>query len=95
MDGRELEAVQPGPGRVPEDQHDHRHAAAERHGAQSLGTHAIATPERLADLARLVATGEVELPIARTYPLERVQDAYRALADRHTHGKIVLCVATG
>lgn len=31
-----------------------------------------------------------EIPIARVYPLEEVRDAYRELARRHTHGKIVL-----
>jgi NADPH:quinone reductase-like Zn-dependent oxidoreductase len=66
-------------------------AAAERHGAQTLGTHAIATAGRLAELAKLVADGEIEVPIARTYPLEQVRDAYRELGERHTHGKIVLC----
>jgi hypothetical protein len=30
------------------------------------------------------------LPIARTYPLAQVQDAYRELEKRHTLGKIVL-----
>ena len=27
---------------------------------------------------------------ARTYPLEQVRDAFRELAARHSHGKIVL-----
>ena len=31
--------------------------------------------------------GELELPIAATFPLDRVQDAYRPLADGHVLGK--------
>lgn len=64
--------------------------AAQRHGVQTQGTHAIATVELLAELAQLVAQGEVEVPIARTFPLDQVRDAYRELAQRHTRGKVVL-----
>jgi NADPH:quinone reductase len=42
---------------------------------------------RLADLA---ATGKLDVPIAATYPLERVQDAFAELEQGHTRGKIVL-----
>jgi len=44
----------------------------------------------LAELAGLIAEGRLEIPIARTYPLAEVRDAYRELAARHSHGKIVL-----
>lgn len=64
--------------------------AARRVGASTQGTHAIATAERLAELAGFVADGSLEVPIARTYPLEQVREAFGELADRHTHGKIVL-----
>jgi NADPH:quinone reductase-like Zn-dependent oxidoreductase len=64
--------------------------AVQRLGVQAQGTHASATPERLAELAQLVADGELEVPIARVFPLDQVRDAFRELADRHTHGKIVL-----
>jgi NADPH:quinone reductase-like Zn-dependent oxidoreductase len=64
--------------------------AAERHGVRRRGTHAIATAPLLAELAQLVADGEVEVPIARTFALDQVRDAYRELAQRHTRGKIVL-----
>jgi NADPH:quinone reductase-like Zn-dependent oxidoreductase len=64
--------------------------AVERLGVHGQGTHAIASAARLAQLAGLVADGSLELPIARTFPLEQVRDAYRELAARHTHGKIVL-----
>ncbi len=64
--------------------------AVERFGVKAEGTHSIATAERLAGLAGLVAEGRLEVPIARTYPLEQVRDAFRELERRHTHGKIVL-----
>jgi NADPH:quinone reductase-like Zn-dependent oxidoreductase len=64
--------------------------AVGRFGVKSEGTHSNATAERLAHLAALVAEGELEIPIARTFKLDQVRDAYRELADRHTHGKIVL-----
>lgn len=67
--------------------------AAQRFGTRAEGTHAIATAGRLAELAELAASGELEVPIARTYPLEQVRAAYKELARRHTHGKIVLTVA--
>ena len=64
--------------------------AGERLGVQMQGTHAIATAPLLAELAAMVADGSLEIPIARTYPLDRVRDAFQELAERHTHGKIVL-----
>jgi NADPH:quinone reductase len=41
-------------------------------------------------VAALVASGTIEIPIAATYPLERVADAFEELERRHTRGKIVL-----
>jgi NADPH:quinone reductase-like Zn-dependent oxidoreductase len=63
---------------------------AQRLGAHAEGTHAIAGAPLLAELAGLVAEGRLEIPIAKTYPLEQVRAAFTELADRHTHGKIVL-----
>ncbi|MEU3459573.1 NADP-dependent oxidoreductase [Streptomyces sp. NPDC006733] len=64
--------------------------AAAKVGARTYGEGAAASAVVLGELARLAARGELEVPIARTYPLERVQDAYRDLEQGHTHGKIVL-----
>jgi NADPH:quinone reductase-like Zn-dependent oxidoreductase len=64
--------------------------AVQRLGVHGQGTHAIASAALLAELAALVADGSLEIPIARTYHLDQVRDAYRELAERHTHGKIVL-----
>jgi NADPH:quinone reductase-like Zn-dependent oxidoreductase len=64
-------------------------AAAEA-GARTYGEGSAASAVVLGELARLAARGELEVPIARTYPLEQVRDAFRELERRHTHGKIVL-----
>ncbi len=44
----------------------------------------------LADLARLIAAGELDVPVAATFPLAEVRDAYQRLAQGHVQGKIVL-----
>jgi NADPH:quinone reductase-like Zn-dependent oxidoreductase len=44
----------------------------------------------LEELARLIAQGELEIPIAATFPLDQVREAYAELEQRHTRGKIVL-----
>lgn len=64
--------------------------AAAKVGARTDGEGAAACAVVVGELARLAARGELEVPIARTYPLERVQDAFRELERGHTHGKIVL-----
>ena len=65
-------------------------AAVERHGVKGDGSAVGARPEALAELAAALAKGELDLPIAATYPLVEVTDAYRELERRHTRGKIVL-----
>jgi len=64
--------------------------AAERHGVKTDGNMAGASADTLAELARLIADGRLEIPIARVYPLTEVRAAYRELERRHTLGKIVL-----
>ena len=59
-------------------------------GARTEGSSTASTPEVLTELADLLASGAVELPIAATFPLERVADAFELLEQRHTRGKIVL-----
>jgi NADPH:quinone reductase-like Zn-dependent oxidoreductase len=41
-------------------------------------------------MANLVASGTFEIPIAATYPLERVADAFAELERAHMHSKIVV-----
>lgn len=64
--------------------------AAARHGAKTDGRAASASAAVLADLSQLIAEGKLEIPIASSYSLEHVRDAYRELEQRHTLGKIVL-----
>jgi NADPH:quinone reductase len=42
------------------------------------------------ELAGLIAARELEVPIAATFPLAQVREAYRLLAQGHVLGKIVL-----
>lgn len=66
-----------------------RDAAAEV-GAKTEGSAAASDKEVLAEMANLVASGEITLPIAATFPLERVRTAFEQVELRHTRGKIVL-----
>ncbi|MEJ1230471.1 MAG: zinc-binding dehydrogenase [Galbitalea sp.] len=59
-------------------------------GCGSTGMSAVPPRETLVELARLVAAGELDLPIAATFPLDQVRAAYERLAKRHGLGKIVL-----
>jgi NADPH:quinone reductase-like Zn-dependent oxidoreductase len=62
----------------------------DRFGVKTDGNMAGASASTLAELAALIAAGELEVPIAATFPLSQVQDAYRELETGHTRGKIVL-----
>ena len=44
----------------------------------------------LAELAGLMADGQLEVPMANVYPLAQVREAYTELERRHTRGKIAL-----
>ena len=59
-------------------------------GALTEGSAEGSTTEVMATLADLAASGRLDVPIAASYPLERVQDAFAELEQRHTRGKIVL-----
>ena len=66
-----------------------------REKAHELGTKAegsadASTTDVLSEMADLVASGQIEIPIAATYKLEQVRDAFAELEQRHTLGKIVL-----
>jgi NADPH2:quinone reductase len=67
--------------------------AARELGVRMDGAAALTETEVLAVLQQLadqLASGAVELPIAATYPLDRVVEAFEELERRHTLGKIVL-----
>ena len=65
-------------------------AAAAEHGVKTMGSVDSTHLDVLAELADLIDRGELEIPIAATYPLDRVRDAFAELADGHVRGKIVL-----
>ena len=44
----------------------------------------------LAELAALIASGDLEVPIAATFPLDQVRAAFSLLGQGHIRGKIVL-----
>jgi NADPH:quinone reductase-like Zn-dependent oxidoreductase len=68
-------------------------ATAGRLGTVAKGMSALADPRAgVAELARLAADGAIEVPIKARFPLARVQDAYRAVAERSGLGKVVLDV---
>jgi NADPH:quinone reductase-like Zn-dependent oxidoreductase len=64
--------------------------AVSKHGVKGEGSAAGTGASTLAELAADVANGSLEVPIAATYPLEQVRDAYAELDQGHTLGKIVL-----
>ncbi|MEV0485264.1 NADP-dependent oxidoreductase [Streptomyces sp. NPDC050508] len=63
---------------------------AQELGTRSAGSVDASTREVLTEMADLVASGRIEIPIAAAYPLDRVRDAFAELEQRHTRGKIVL-----
>jgi NADPH:quinone reductase-like Zn-dependent oxidoreductase len=70
------------------------HRRAQRDGFRAVGG---AEPESAAfrdsvraELIGLAAAGELEVPIARTYPLERAGEALAFLAEGHPGGKLAL-----
>ena len=64
--------------------------AAKKFGAKTEASLEASTTEVLEEMADLVVSGAINVPIAATYRLDQVQEAYRELEKRHTHGKIVL-----
>ncbi|QMU77164.1 NADP-dependent oxidoreductase [Streptacidiphilus sp. PB12-B1b] len=67
---------------------------AAQYGTRTAGSAEGSSREVLAELAALAASGQLDIPIAATYPLDRVRDAYAALEERHTRGKIALIPTT-
>jgi NADPH:quinone reductase-like Zn-dependent oxidoreductase len=64
--------------------------AVAEYGVKAEGNAAGASAATLTELAGLIAAGELEVPIAATFPLADVRAAYRLLASGHVRGKIVL-----
>jgi NADPH:quinone reductase-like Zn-dependent oxidoreductase len=64
--------------------------AIEKYGVKSDGGAAAASAATLAEVAEAVASGELVIPIQRTYPLDEVRAAFTELETGHIAGKIVL-----
>ncbi|MBO0754606.1 MAG: NADP-dependent oxidoreductase [Bradyrhizobiaceae bacterium] len=65
-------------------------AAVDKFGVKAAGNRDASDAGVLAELANLIAAGELDVPIAEVFPLDEVRQAYRTLEQRHTRGKIVL-----
>jgi NADPH:quinone reductase-like Zn-dependent oxidoreductase len=64
--------------------------APQEHGVKADASAAGASAATLAKLLGLIVDGNLEIPVAASYPLAEVGDAYRELEQGHTRGKIVL-----
>ena len=64
--------------------------AASELGTKTVGSAAGTSTAVLAELAAFAADGRIQVPIAATYPLDKVRDAFAELEQRHTLGKMVL-----
>jgi NADPH:quinone reductase-like Zn-dependent oxidoreductase len=64
--------------------------AVHEYGVKAEGSNAARNASVLAELATLIASGDLEVPIAATFPLDQVQAAFSLLAQGHIRGKIVL-----
>ncbi len=51
---------------------------------------ANAAPGAIEEIARLVATGQLRVPIAASFPVEQIRAAVELQAGRHVHGKVVI-----
>lgn len=49
-----------------------------------------APPDALDRIAAAIAAGELVVPIAATFPLDRIREAVELQRNGHTHGKIVI-----
>lgn len=66
--------------------------AAADYGVQFSSGGGASIPEVFAQVLPLLERGEIRLPIAATFPLERIADAHRMSEQAHAFGKIVLTV---
>ncbi len=64
--------------------------AAKEYGTKADGSAEATSTGVLAEMAELLVSRKLELPIAEIFPLDKVQEAYLKLERRHTRGKIVL-----
>lgn len=65
-------------------------AAVREYGVKAEGSNAARNASVLAELANLIASGELEVPIAATFSLDQVRAAFSLLEQGHVRGKVVL-----
>ena len=65
-------------------------AAAREYGVKAEGSSSALNASVLAELAALIASGDLEVPIAATFRLDQVRAAFSLLGQGHARGKIVL-----
>jgi NADPH:quinone reductase-like Zn-dependent oxidoreductase len=65
-------------------------AAVREYGVKAEGSNAARSAPVLAELAALIASGDLQVPIAATFPLDQVRAAFSTLEQGHIRGKIVL-----
>jgi len=51
---------------------------------------ANAAPGAIEEIAQLIATGRLRVPVAATFPVEQIRAAVELQAGRHVHGKVVI-----
>ena len=51
---------------------------------------ANAAPGAIEDIVHLIATGQLRVPLAATFPVEQIRAAVELQAGRHVHGKVVI-----
>jgi NADPH:quinone reductase-like Zn-dependent oxidoreductase len=66
--------------------------AAEKHGVRTAMVAVTPNGERLAQIARLIDNGEVEVVIDSVFPLELAAEAHRHIERGHACGKVILRV---
>lgn len=64
--------------------------AVQEFGVKAEGNAAAGNATVLAELLDLVSRGELEIPVAATFPLANVQEAFVFLEGKHGRGKVVL-----
>jgi NADPH:quinone reductase-like Zn-dependent oxidoreductase len=53
---------------------------------------ANAVPGVVEEIARLVSSGQLRVPIAASFPIEQIRTAVERQAGRHVHGKVVIAL---
>jgi NADPH:quinone reductase-like Zn-dependent oxidoreductase len=64
--------------------------AAEKYKVKTDGNSSAGNAGVLEELAGMVNNGDLEIPIAGTFPLNQVKEAYLELEQHHSQGKIIL-----